>query len=74
MQLQHNEEESKVNTRHRNSILQYMPAAKETAEAETQTESEPIKQLIDNETQTITALIVSTKTQTDKIDFKSGGT
>ena len=76
MQLQHqqNEEESKVNTKHRNSIFQYIPAVKETAEAETQTDSEPIKQLIDNETQTGTALIISTKTQTQKVDFKSGGT
>ena len=42
-QNQLDDEENKTNVRHRQSILQIITPPKETAEVETQTESEPIK-------------------------------
>ena len=47
---------------------------KETQEISTQTDTEPIKQFNESECQTTLILSISIKTQTEKVDFKTGGT
>lgn len=56
------------------SLLGSFPLLKETSENSTQTESEPIKQFSEGECQTSILLSISIKTQTDKVDCKTGGT